>query len=441
MQRAGAVIACACVLWPGPASAHPLGLPAFAQMTLTGPDTVSITWNAAPDDVAALARSLGVDVAPGGVLTRQQDAAFSRSLALTEVLRDKVTVAQDGELCRSEVVVTSIVARGASWEFTCGTPVGEVDVTIALLTDIDERYRTLTSATTPEGVHRFMFTSAASTQSIALQPGEARAPAAFQDAEPGGSGRQAFGGSLPFESQFVALIDRGAGLGGLALGVLVAFGVGALHGLAPGHGKAIAAAYLVGDRGRPRDALLLGGVVAGMHTWSVLALGFALYWAAQRPATELLSGWLQLVAGVVVAVLGAWLLWHRLHERQRPHDHGPTGSDARHPLSWPGLVGLGAAGGLLPSPSALLVLFTALTVGRLPYGLTLIAAFSLGLAVTVSVVGLAVLGGRDVLSRRWGSSAGWGRALRALPMVAAALVTALGLVVATTAGLAIAAAR
>jgi ABC-type nickel/cobalt efflux system permease component RcnA len=194
----------------------------------------------------------------------------------------------------------------------------------------------------------------------------------------------------------------------------------------------------------------------------VLALGFALYSATQRPATALLSAWLQAVSGALVAGLGGWLLVRRLRERaaaardrehavvgahgvgdepdatgahEHTHGHGhghthfPAGASEAHPLSWQGLVALGAAGGLLPSPSALLVLFTALAVGRLAYGLSLIAAFSVGLALTVSAIGLLVLRGRDLLRERARPEGPLPEILRALPLVGAGGVAVLGVVV------------
>jgi nickel/cobalt transporter (NicO) family protein len=436
----------------GQAAAHPLGLPAFARITAGEDGTVTVVWNAAADDVAALAGGLGVDVGEGGLLTREQDAALSDSPALTAALRDGVTLSQDGVACPAEVEVTSLVEQGATLRFTCPQPVREVVVRVTLLHDLDERYRTLGVAGTPAGTERVMFTAAEPAHRLDLDPASA-ALVGQESAPQPAAGAQPFGGSLPFESSFVALIDHRAGVRGLLLGVLLALGVGAAHGLAPGHGKAIAAAYLVGDRGRPRDAIMLGGVVALMHTWSVLALGFALYSATQRPVTAQLSAWLQLVSGMLVAGLGVWLVVRRLRERRRgprqagaagtagahhhEHTHVPPGDV--HPLSWPGLVGLGAAGGLLPSPSALLVLFTALAVGRLAYGLGLIAAFSVGLALTVSVVGLAVLRGRDLVRDRAEPTGRLRRVLGVLPLAGASGVAVLGLALAVRAGAAMAA--
>jgi ABC-type nickel/cobalt efflux system permease component RcnA len=417
-----------------PAAAHPLGLPAFARLTATAQGDAVLVWNAAPDDIAALARSMGVEVAAGQVLTREQDAAFSSSAVLLDGLQQGLRMSQDGEPCAGEPAVSSIVERGVTMRFDCPQPARTVSLRITLLTELDVRYRTLASAAAPEGDQRFMFTATAPEHEFVLDPtASSEAPIAPPPPQDSAGQRQPFGGSLPFESRFVAVIDGSVAFGGLLLGLLIAFGVGAVHGLAPGHGKAIAAAYLVGDRGRPRDAVLLGSVVAAMHTWSVVALGFALYSATQRPATAALSAWLQLVTALVLVALGGWLVVRRLRERRHAaHDHGHGITPDVHPLSWKGIVALGAAGGLLPSPSALLVLFTALALDRLAYGLALIVVFSLGLAATLSVIGLAVLRGRDVLRARMDH----GRVatvVRLLPLLGAGAVTALGVLMAASA--------
>lgn len=419
--------------------AHPLGLPAFARVAATGVDEVTVVWNAAADDVAVLAGTLGIDVPADGTLTAGQDVELSRSRALEVALTDGIAVRQGGTPCPARVEVDSLVTTGATLRFRCADPVGRVTMGIRMLTDLDQRYRTLAIVGTTTGPERWMFTRSAPSRTFELDPGRADDilgidPAAA--AEEGAEGL-AFGGSLPLEGRFVALIDATPTATAVALGLLLALGIGALHGLAPGHGKAIAAAYLVGDRGRPRDAVLLGAVVALMHTGSVLVLGIALYGATRRPATALLSAGLQIASGVLVAVLGTWVLLRRSRSHAHDdvghdhvgHDHTPALGPDVSPLSWPGLVVLGAAGGILPSPSALLVLFTALAVGRVGYGLGLIGAFSVGLAMTVAAVGLAAVWGRDLVVS--GARGAWAvRLVRWAPIVAAAGVTLLGLALA-----------
>ncbi len=432
----------AALLTAAPVAAHPLGLPAFAQVVASADDEVTVTWNAAPDDVAALARGLGLDV-DGDVLTREQDARLAASGRLRTAVAQQVEVRQDGARCSPELVpVTSVVSAGLTVVARCPRAVDEVEVRIALLHDVDERYRTLVAAAGPQGVERVMLTAAAPAQEVRLDPAAAGllpAPAAASERAGGTDLRGAFGGVLPLERRFVTALDEADGPGAALLALLVALGVGAAHALAPGHGKAVAAAYLVGDRGRVRDAALLGGVVALMHTGSVLVLGLALYSATRRPDAGRLTDTLQLVTGLLFAGLGAFLLVRRRREGAPAHDHGhgPGHEHAprRAPLSREGVVALGAAGGLLPSPSALLVLLTALAAGRLAFGLSLIAAFSIGLAATLTLAGVAVLRGRDVLHTRAHERVAGRlhRAMHAAPLLGAGVVTALGLVLAARA--------
>ncbi len=101
-----------------------------------------------------------------------------------------------------------------------------------------------------------------------------------------------------------------SGLGMLLLAMLL----GGLHALTPGHGKAMVAAYLVGSRGKVKDAALLGGVVTATHTIGVFALGLVLLIASNFALPRALQPALELVSGVLVLALGGYLLLTRLRE-------------------------------------------------------------------------------------------------------------------------------
>lgn len=235
------------------------------------------------------------------------------------------------------------------------------------------------------------------------------------------------------EARFISLVDqalqnRWAGV----VAVAAAVAVGAVHALTPGHGKAIAAAYLVGGRGTRRDALLLGVIVAAMHSASVLAMGLALHLlvggARDAAALARVTPWLRVVSGIAVLGLGVWLLvgqWRRRDDHG--HHHLPPEVS---PFSRRGLLILGMAGGILPSPAAFLVLITAWFTGRTGLGLALVAAFSVGLAATLTVVGLVAVRGREVLLRRMEAPR---RMLRALAVGGAAAIL-LGGVILTVSG-------
>jgi len=222
----------------------------------------------------------------------------------------------------------------------------------------------------------------------------------------------------------------------------LAFVVGSVHALAPGHGKTVMAAYLVGTRGRASDAVLLGSIVSLMHTGSVLLLGLVLFHVSRSVQLDRLYPVLTFVGGVTVVAVGAWLLrarWrtlratraHAAHDHQHgdgEHEHGHSHSHELpagvSPLSRRGLVVLAGAGGILPSPSAVIVVVSAFALGRIALGLALVGAFSLGLAATLTAVGLALVVGRDFVERR---GAWW---LQRLPTLGASALMVVGSVVA-----------
>lgn len=249
------------------------------------------------------------------------------------------------------------------------------------------------------------------------------------------------------------------------LGLLLAAGLGALHAMSPGHGKTVVGAYLVGSRGTAKHAAFLGLTVTITHTSSVFALGLLTLFASQYVLPETLFPYLSLASGVIVLAIGLTLFVRRLrsavgwagaethhhhHEHEhvndhshehdhahvhthgdgtlthshggREHSHMPPGTDGR-PLTWRSLLALGVSGGLLPCPSALVVMLSAISLGRVGYGLALIVAFSVGLAATLTAVGLLfVYASRFVASRR----AGEGRLVKVLPVLSSLVIACAG---------------
>jgi ABC-type nickel/cobalt efflux system permease component RcnA len=192
---------------------------------------------------------------------------------------------------------------------------------------------------------------------------------------------------------------------------------GAAHALSPGHGKAIVTAYLVGARGTPRHALLLGGIVTATHTIGVFGLGIVTLALSQFVVPDRLYPWLNLVAGVLVVSVGASVLYRRSPRHRHHHHHHDGELDRRS------LLAVGISGGLLPCPSALVVLLAAISLHRIAFGLLLIVAFSLGLAATISGIGLAA-----VLAKRAFSRLSFdGRLVQLLPAASALVILAAGL--------------
>jgi nickel/cobalt transporter (NicO) family protein len=231
-----------------------------------------------------------------------------------------------------------------------------------------------------------------------------------------------------------------------------AFVWGALHALSPGHGKTMVAGYLAGSRGRPKDAALLGLTVTITHTSAVFALGLITLAASAYVLPEDLYPWLGVASGAMVIAIGLWAIWTRLrrwramraehdHGHHHMHSHGGhTHSHGAHshthepsgaPITTRSLIALGVSGGIVPCPSALVVLVAAISQHRLGLGLVLILAFSIGLAATLTAVGLAVLhGGRLINRLRPERRIFGGRIAGALPALSATLIVLAGTLIA-----------
>jgi nickel/cobalt transporter (NicO) family protein len=213
--------------------------------------------------------------------------------------------------------------------------------------------------------------------------------------------------------------------------VLIALAValfwGAAHALTPGHGKAIVAAYLVGSRGKARHAFLLGGIVTVTHTIGVFALGLVTLALSEFVVPEQLYPWLNfvsalLVVGVGLAVLRARYLHARAHRHAHDHHHHHHHHEHARAEGLRGLVAVGISGGLLPCPTALVVLLAAISLHRVGYGLLLIVAFSVGLAAVITAIGLVAVTAKRAFSRMRLD----GPLVRALPAVSALVVLGLG---------------
>jgi ABC-type nickel/cobalt efflux system permease component RcnA len=201
---------------------------------------------------------------------------------------------------------------------------------------------------------------------------------------------------------------------------------GAAHALSPGHGKTIVTAYLVGQRGTPRHAALLGLIVTITHTIGVFALGAVTLALSQFIVPERLYPWLNLASGVLVVGIGGSVFWARWRHRQahaHSHHHHHHAPDPASGPSLRSLLAVGVSGGLLPCPSALVVLLAAISLHRVAFGLVLILAFSAGLALSITGIGLVA-----VLARRTFRRLSFdGRLMRLLPAASALVILAAGL--------------
>jgi ABC-type nickel/cobalt efflux system permease component RcnA len=205
-----------------------------------------------------------------------------------------------------------------------------------------------------------------------------------------------------------------------------AFFWGMAHALSPGHGKTIVAAYLVGQRGTPWHAAALGAIVTATHTIGVFALGLVTLALSAFIVPEQLYPWLNLVSGVLVVAIGATVFRSRFRHRGHTHDDHHSHASGPGPETGPSrrsLVAVGITGGLLPCPSALVVLLAAISLHRVAFGMLLIVAFSAGLALSITGIGLVAVYAKQIFKR----ASFEGRLVRLLPAASALVILAAGL--------------
>lgn len=246
----------------------------------------------------------------------------------------------------------------------------------------------------------------------------------------------------------------------MLLAILASAVLGGIHAASPGHGKTVMAAYVAGTRGTFVHALALALSVTVSHTAGVLALGAITLFASNVIHREQLYPWLTLASGLIVLVIGVGLALrvlrggkagldeheHHHHEHGHGHEHGHNhapGHDPSHdpghqhghrhdlPITWRNLFGLGLAGGIIPSASAVVVLLGALALGRLGFGLVLIIAFGAGMVIVLTATGVLIVYAGRLLARFYpdiGSPLQRGFT-RAISYVSALVMTVIGVVV------------
>ena len=225
----------------------------------------------------------------------------------------------------------------------------------------------------------------------------------------------------------------------------VAVVLGALHALEPGHAKSLMAAYIVAIRGTAGQAALLGLSAAAGHTIVVWILAVAALLFGQNLIAEQAEPWLTLLSGVLVVLL-ALRMFLRLrsshqhhhgghHHHDHDHHHHGHSHDNGHPqhhaqpktgASAADIIWFGFTGGLLPCPAAIAVLLVCIQLKQFTLGIVMVAAFSVGLAGTLVIIGIAASWASTKASTTWP----WlDRIAQRLPYLSAGIVMILGLVI------------
>lgn len=221
------------------------------------------------------------------------------------------------------------------------------------------------------------------------------------------------------------------------LAFAIALGLGALHALAPGHGKTLMAAYAAGQRSSTGDIVKLGLAVTVTHTIGVLILGLVLSVSAVA-SPERFYPPLGIIGGLIVGVIGLRLLITAIQQRRRGpvgdghderlgHSHAGGHHHAQEAVGTRRLIALGFAGGIVPSPSAIVVLLGAIALGRAWFGVILVIAYGLGMAGTLFAAGLLLRRARGVLTSRTDGTGMAARILGVAPFVTASILVIVGI--------------
>jgi ABC-type nickel/cobalt efflux system permease component RcnA len=425
-------IALVALCWPASGGAHPLGnftVNHYAEVVLSG-DRVYVTYALDLAEIPTFQEGDAVR-APGfarrvaGELVLEIDG---RRAPLTPLEHEVTSTEGSGglETLRFDAVFAADAGPGSSLVFRDETFDGRLGWREIVVRA--ERGARIVSSTAPAKSTSDRLRSYPSD--LLSSPLDVRE--AGVDYAPGPSAGTAPSLDAPTEAapdvgRFESLVSQeDLGVGVVLVSLLVAMFWGAAHALTPGHGKAIVAGYLVGSRGTPRHAVYLGLIVTATHTAGVFALGLVTLLLSRFLVPEQLYPWLTVASGLLVVGVGLSVLAGRVrHARAHAHGHEHHHHDHGHDHGYGrgGLLGVGVAAGLLPCPSALVVLLGAIALHRVGLGLALILAFSVGLAATVTAVGLVAVLARRAFARLSLN----GPLVRTLPAVSALVILAVGL--------------
>ena len=464
---AGATLALSlAVLVPTVVSAHPLGnftLNQYSGLTVRS-DGVDVTYvlDMAEIPTAQLLASLGSD--EGHLLDTGAAAGYRRAECAT--VASQMTLRLDGSAAALTPAASNLTfpvgAAGLhTLRLTCHLTTAATQTIGRSLhftnNNFDDRvgWREVNAVGTSARVARSDVPATSVSNQLTTYPTDlltspldVRSAAVTVVAGTGGHGAKNAGtaptGVLPrgvdqLTNAFVALVSRQTiDIPFVGIALVLALVLGGLHAFAPGHGKTLMAAYLVGQRGSMRHAATLAASVTVTHTIGVLALGVALSVSTAFAPAQIYPV-LGVASGVIMVSIGLTLLSRAWRSRRRdsgghahahahPHPHDGTAAPRLR-----GVLAVGFAGGMVPSPSALVLLIGGIALHRTWFAVLLVVVYGLGMALALTGTGLALRHARTVMDRRLQQrtmprrGAWLGRLAGTLPMVTAAAVIIVGL--------------
>lgn len=244
--------------------------------------------------------------------------------------------------------------------------------------------------------------------------------------------------------------------------------LGALHGLEPGHSKTMMAAFIVAIRGTVLQAVMLGLAATLSHTAVVWLVAMGGMYLGRQWDAETSEPYFQLASAVLIVGVALWMFLrihaesrrasleadhshhghdHHHHDHDHDHDHegldlGLTGYQDAHERAHASdiqrrfanqkvttgqIIVFGLTGGLIPCPAAITVLLLCLQLKQVTLGAALVVSFSIGLALTLVVSGVAAALSVRYASKRMGMR--FERFARRAPYFSVGLITLIGLYV------------
>jgi ABC-type nickel/cobalt efflux system permease component RcnA len=169
------------------------------------------------------------------------------------------------------------------------------------------------------------------------------------------------------------------------LGILFALILGALHSIAPGHGKSIMAVLALAERGQRREIYRLGLTMGATHTFGVFILGSLLIVSSNLVPSSIIPI-LGIISGSLIVAIGLFYIrkfirHEKLHRVEDPHHHHD------HSISGSRIALLGVVGGMVPTPTALTVMVGSAALGSAWYGVLLVVSYGVGMTLVLILAG------------------------------------------------------
>jgi nickel/cobalt exporter len=210
----------------------------------------------------------------------------------------------------------------------------------------------------------------------------------------------------------------------------LSFLYGILHAAGPGHGKSVVASYFVANEARWTSGVVMGGVISLLQGLTAIVTVFILSLVLHAKQLEVQDrgALIEFVSYSLVAIIGIVMFWRAVTGRGCAHNHGPVdlghahhdegghdhGHDHHHDhhhrptppqgLNFHRLITIAA--GVAPCASAIIIMLFALANDAMTVGVGAVLALSLGMAMTVSLIGVLSIIGRKFL-RRLTDGPGW----------------------------------